>query len=519
MRRDPDALDGSFDLVILGAGITGAGVALDAVLRGLHVALVDRGDFASGTSSISSKLIHGGLRYLEGGQLGLVYEALHERRRLLANAPHLVWPLRFVVPFFAHAVVPPWKWRAGLALYDLLAGRDNLPPSRGRTRAWLRARHPGLRGEGLLGGGEYSDAQMDDARLCLAVVRSAAAAGAVVCNYAEAVGFERSSGQVTAVRVVDRWTGREHRLGARVVVNATGPWSDTIRRLAGEGDGPLLAPTRGVHLVAPGRGLTTGYLLLHPRDGRVFFVLPWLGKTVIGTTDTDCPDGPEAVVATDTDISYLLEGFNRFFAPGLDRHDLLSSFAGVRPLALSRPGEPSARSREWRLVAGKSGLLHVVGGKYTTYRHMAEKTTDAVMQRLGRRGVCRTRAYRLDGAPEGSWLEYEARAVVEVSGRQGLDEATARHLVRRYGRRVGEVAAVLARDRSLRRPVTVGEPDVVGELVYQREQEMACVAEDHLLRRTRLGLFQPGLRERRGEVEIGLDRVSEDVPSPERLLP
>src|SRR5215831_15442464 len=185
MIRTLDALtDGPFDLLVLGGGITGAGVALDAALRGLRVALLDKGDFASGTSSLSSKLVHGGLRYLEHGQLGLVYEALHERRRLLHNAPHLVRPLRFLIPFYAGSRVPAWQWRAGLALYDLLAGRGNLPLGRGRTAAWLRGRHPGLAPAGLQGGGEYSDAQMDDARLCLEVVRTAAEHGAAVCNHA-----------------------------------------------------------------------------------------------------------------------------------------------------------------------------------------------------------------------------------------------------------------------------------------------------------------------------------------------
>jgi glycerol-3-phosphate dehydrogenase len=497
MRRDPDALLGqAFDLVVVGAGITGAGVALDAALRGLRVALLDKGDFASGTSSLSSKLVHGGLRYLEHGQLGLVYEALHERRRLLHNAPHLVRPLRFLIPFYAGARVPAWQWRAGLALYDVLAGRGNLPLSRGRTRAWLRGRHPGLAAEGLRGGGEYSDAQMDDARLCLEVVRTAAEHGAAVCNYAEVTGFETAGGQLTGVRVVDRLGGREGLVRAGVVVNACGPWSDAVRRLAGEDPGPLLAPTKGVHLVAPGRGLSAGFLLLHPRDGRVFFVLPWLGKTLIGTTDTDCDEPPDELSVTAADVDYLLEGHNRFFRTALGRADVLGSFAGLRPLARSRPGEPSARSREWRLAAGPTGLLSVVGGKYTTYRHMAEKITDEVMRRLGRRRPCRTRAFRLDGAPEGSWPDYGAGAVAWVCRQYGLSDAVARHLVGRYGRRVGEVAAHVARDPALAGPVVAGEPDLLAELAYQREQEMACRPEDFLLRRTRLGLFRPGLLSR-----------------------
>src|SRR5262249_32377516 len=226
MRRDLGALGGeAFDLLVLGGGITGAGVALDAALRGLRVALVEKGDFASGTSSISSKLVHGGLRYLEHGAFGLVYEALHERARLLRNAPHAVRPLRFVLPFYQGSRVPGWKWRAGLLLYDLLAGAGNLRPSRARAAAALRREFPDLRRAGLAGGAEFFDAQMDDARLCVEVVRTAAAQGAVVANYVEAVAFETHAGRVSGVRALDHLGGRELRVQARQVLNATGPWA------------------------------------------------------------------------------------------------------------------------------------------------------------------------------------------------------------------------------------------------------------------------------------------------------
>ncbi len=490
MRRDVDALQAQpFDLLVLGGGITGAGVALDAALRGLRVALIDKGDFASGTSSVSSKLVHGGIRYLEQGHVGLVYEALHERRRLLHNAPHLVWPLRFVIPAYQDSRVPLWKYRAGLLLYDLLAGPGNLQRSQAHTPAWLRRHVPQLRPEGLVGAAEYADAQMDDARLVIEVLRSAAGHGAAACNYVEAVAFEGPG----AVRTVDHLSGRELRLRASVVLNAAGPWSDAVRRLAGEDAEPLLAPTKGAHLVAPGRGFRTGFLLLHPRDGRVFFVLPWLGKTLLGTTDTDWQGSPDDLAVTEDDISYLLEGFNHHFAEALERRDLLGTFAGVRPLARTRPGDPSARSREWRLVAGPTSLLSAVGGKYTTYRHMAEKITDEVVRRLGRGAPCRTRAFRLDGAPVAEWPLYREAAVTEIAQRHRLPEATARHLVRRYGAGAGEVAAVLARDPSLARPVVDGEPDILAEFHFHREREMACRPADFLLRRTRLGLFHPGL--------------------------
>src|SRR6185437_7089826 len=252
--------NGPFDLLILGGGITGAGVALDAVLRGLRVALIDKGDFASGTSSLSSKLVHGGLRYLEQGDFRLVYEALHERGRLLRNAPHLVHPLRFVLPFYANARVPSWKFRIGLVLYNFLAGVRNIRRSRATSLSRLRHEFPGLRTEGLRGGAEYFDAQMDDARLCLEVLRTAALHGAVIANYVEAIAFDGPD----RVRVRDRHGGREFWIAAKQILNATGPWSDGVRRLAGDNDSPLLPPTKGVHLIAAGRGLPAAFLLLHP---------------------------------------------------------------------------------------------------------------------------------------------------------------------------------------------------------------------------------------------------------------
>jgi glycerol-3-phosphate dehydrogenase len=276
-----------------------------------------------------------------------------------------------------------------------------------------------------------------------------------------------------------------------VILNATGPWADQVRRLAGESSEPLLAPTKGAHLVAPGRGLESAFLLLHPRDGRVFFVLPWLGKTLIGTTDTDVEVTPEQMSVTNEDVDYLLEGHNHHFRPSLARGDLLGTFAGIRPLLRSRPGEPSSRSREWKLVTGPTGLISVVGGKWTTYRMMAEQITDVVMRRLGRRGRCRTRSLPLDGTPNRPWPMFEPAATAALSRRYGLPEASARHLVRRYGRRCDEVARLLK--PALARPIVEGEPDLLVEFAYQREHEMAVRPEDFLLRRTRLGLFHPDL--------------------------
>lgn len=494
MQRTIDAFKNVlFDLLVLGGGITGAGIALDAVLRGWRVALIDKGDFASGTSSVSSKLVHGGLRYLEHGDFHLVYEALHERRRLLQNAPHLVHPLRFLIPFYQEARVPPWKYRIGLMVYDLLAGRSNLHASRRLKLEQLRHEAPGLRSAGLLGGAAYFDAEMDDARLCLEVVGTAALHGACVANYVEALAFEQRGGEITGVRAVDHVGGAQLSIRARHVVNATGPWVDTVCQLAGEQSEPHLQPTKGVHLVAPDRGLTSAFLLLHPADGRVFFVIPWLGKTLVGTTDTLWEESPEPLIVTDADRDYLLAGHNHYFSPPLEQRDILNHFAGLRPLIRARAGEPSSLSREFRLYWSDSGLLSVAGGKYTTYRRMAEVITDTVARRLKRRDRCRTRNFPLDGAPHEPWQQFEPAAAGMLCSRYRLEEDSARHLVHRYGRRAQDVAAYLDRDAALAEPVVPGESDLQMEFLYQRDQEMAIYPADHLLRRTRLGLFRPEL--------------------------
>lgn len=509
MKRMADSLpDEQYDLLILGGGITGAGVALDATLRGFRVALIDKGDFASGTSSVSSKLVHGGIRYLEHGDFRLVYEALHERQRLLDNAPHIVHPLRFIIPFYQGSRMPPWKWRVGLTLYDLLAGKGNIRRSRPLTRKDVRFEVPALRAEKLEGAADYYDAQMDDARLCLEVLRSAASEGAHLCNYTEAVAFEPGADAWSTVRVVDHISGRESTIRARQVLNATGPWVDHVCRMAGDATESHVRPTKGVHLVVANPGFASAFLLLHPADGRVFFVIPWMGdpnhrdarepdsgaKLLIGTTDTLCDEAPDHLTVTDADVGYLLEGYNHHFAPDLTTAHILGTFAGLRPLVRARAGEPSSMSREYHIFKSPSGLLSVAGGKYTTYRHMAEKITDRIARRLGCRRRERTSSYRLDGTPrEGSWMEFAGAAISELRSRYQLPENKARHLVQRYGRRAADVASYLLADPTLAEPIIAGEPDLRVEFRYHRQHEMALRPADFLLRRTRLGLFHPKL--------------------------
>jgi glycerol-3-phosphate dehydrogenase len=499
MHRNPASLsEGVFDLFVIGGGITGAGAALDAAARGRRVALVDKGDFASATSSASSKLVHGGLRYLEHGQMRLVYEALSERRRLLRNAPHLVRPLRFILPFYRGSRMPRWKGRVGLWLYDLLAGSHNLRRSRDLSALRLRRAFPALRGNGLMGGAEYHDAQMDDARLCLEVVLTAAQHGATVANYVEVTGLDTSG----EVELRDTVSGERFTARAWQILNATGPWVDAVRRLAGERDAPPeLQPTKGVHVILRGtpfaaggepRSRATGFTLLHPQDGRVFFVLPWQGHTLLGTTDTFCDEPADSLTVTPTEEQYLLDGYNNYFSPPLTLADVRGRFAGLRPLLRSAPDQPSARSREFKIIEGPGHLLSVAGGKWTTYRHMAEVIVDRIEDRLGGHRSCRTAGLPLVGTPAGPWDEFAAKESAALASESGFAPELASHLVNRYGRRARDVATVVRASDGLR-PVVADEPDVVGEWDYQRREEMALTRADLLLRRSRIGMWHEEL--------------------------
>ncbi|HEX6059255.1 MAG TPA: glycerol-3-phosphate dehydrogenase/oxidase, partial [Gemmatimonadaceae bacterium] len=350
-----------FDVLVVGGGITGAGIARDAALRGLSVALVERDDFASGTSSRSSRLVHGGVRYLEHGHLHLVFESSAERRRLLRLAPHLVRPLRFVWPVYRGARVPRWKLSAGLTLYDLLALFRNVAPHRPLSARGVLAEEPALAREALVGGAAYYDAATNDARLTLANAVGAVEAGAVVLNHAELRALARTDGRITGATILDRLGGGEIAARARVVVNAAGPWSDAVRRLAEPGTGAGLHGTKGVHVTVPrerigNRGAVT---LLSPLDGRVMFVLPAGRHAIVGTTDTETQATPDDVRATTADIDYLLRSANAFFPEArLGRDDVVAAWAGVRPLVASQYGAgTTAASREHALARGPSGLL------------------------------------------------------------------------------------------------------------------------------------------------------------------
>jgi glycerol-3-phosphate dehydrogenase len=474
--------EGAFDVLVIGGGITGAGVARDAAMRGLSVALVEASDFASGTSSRSSRLVHGGVRYLEHGQLGLVFEACRERRILATIAPHLVRPLQFLWPVYEKARIKLWKLRAGLFLYDALALGRNLGTHRTLSAHVVTALEPELRHMGLVGGASYFDAATDDIRLTLATVMSARDAGAIVLNHVSVHDLLMTSEGVCGARAVDLRTGIDVEIRARTVVNAAGPWSDAIRRMAEPQARRAVRGTKGVHVSVPrDRIRNNGALtLLSPIDGRVMFVLPAGPFCIIGTTDTEYDGRPERVRATKSDVTYLLRSANAFF-PGahLLESDVVAAWAGIRPLVASGDKDPDSVSREHAVSWTVPGLLSVTGGKLTTYRSMAVDVMDTIARRL-RVGHRRAATHR-ESLPGGDIASVEdelalARATV---GAPDISE----HLVHAYGTRWRAIWQMASVDRALAERLVPELPYIAAELDWGVTHEMARTLGDLLIRR------------------------------------
>jgi glycerol-3-phosphate dehydrogenase len=484
----PHALDslatGAFDVLVVGGGITGAGVARDAAMRGLRTALVEQDDFASGTSSRSSRLVHGGVRYLEHGQLRLVFESSAERRVLRRIAPHLVRPLAFVWPVYRGARVARWKLTAGLMLYDLLALFRNVGRHQRLSRRGVLAREPRLRSEALVGGARYWDAATDDARLTLATVRSAIAAGATVFNHARVTSLVMAEGRVTGARVADAIGGSTIDVRARVVVNATGPWSDAVERMADGAARPAVRGSKGVHIsVARHRIDNVGALtLLSPRDGRVMFVLPAGDFSIVGTTDTYETVDPGQVRASEADVAYLLDAANHFFpSANLTRDDVVSAWAGLRPLMAVQGGsdDPSAASREHTIAEQVPGLVSVTGGKLTTYRTMASEVVDAAQRSLGMRpSGSRTAQLPLAGGALRD-CGREIAAAAELTG----DASVASRLVQAHGDAWRAVWSFASDDRALAERIEPSRPYLLAELAYAVREELAVTLGDLLIRR------------------------------------
>ncbi|HEY7745423.1 MAG TPA: glycerol-3-phosphate dehydrogenase [Desulfuromonadales bacterium] len=500
----------SHDVLIIGGGINGAGIARDLAMRGLRVALVEKGDFASGASSASTKLIHGGVRYLERFAFRLVFEACRERRILQLIAPHLVRPIPFFIPVYRDDPRSLAAIRTGMSLYDLLAMFRNTHPHSILDTEEALQREPALRPEGLSGVALYWDCRMDDARLCLENILAARELGADIANYLEVTGFIKTAGRVRGVRVLDRETGQDLEVCAEVVVNTTGPWLDRLCSLDGEATNKL-RPTRGTHILVPriNRGEEALYLTAG-RDDRLFFVIPWGELSLVGTTDVDDPGDPDLVAPTESDIEYLLsETARHLHGRVLNRADVVAAFAGLRPLVAESTAAASRVSREHRLFESASGLLSVGGGKYTTYRAVAAEVAGRVTERLGRgHGRSLTHRIPLPGGATGNFASYLHREVRNLSAEYGLPPAELAGLLSLYGSRTPRLLTLLREEPALARPIVEDSPLLAVQVAYATDFEMARTPEDVLRRRTPLALQTGrGLRELEGVAALMSQRL------------
>jgi glycerol-3-phosphate dehydrogenase len=500
-----------FDVLVVGGGITGAGVALDAATRGYSVALLERADFASGTSSRSSKLVHGGLRYLQNFDLGLVREALLERQLMVALAPHLVHPLPLVVAAFEGAR-PDRLMGVGLNLYDVMSvDRDRIRRARGRKSksespaagdpsargfdSWSPERHrvisgaeviemiPALAAREPTSGYLFYDCQTDDVRLVLTILGEAERFGAICANRLHATGLIELEGSTRGANVSDTETGQEFEVRAANVVNATGVWADELRpsELHDEAELPVIRPSRGTHItVSPENLPLVAGAIVPAGGGRTIFALPWLGRTLIGTTDNDYQGELTHVAPSDQDIDYLLSAVNEFFGRELSSADITGAYAGVRPLISSSDPKKSVDiSRKAELYETSSGMITITGGKLTTWRRMAKMTVDRLVEREARDAPCRTHEIPLGQAIDAADLR-------RVSG---VPEDSYQALAARYGHAAHEVLDLALADQRLAAAIVPGFPDILAEVVMAARREQARGIADVLLRRTRLGLL------------------------------
>jgi glycerol-3-phosphate dehydrogenase len=478
MRRDFPALQGKFDLLVCGGGIYGAWTAYDAALRGLKVALVEQGDWASATSSSSSKLIHGGLRYLETYDFKLVRKALKERKMLLRVAPHRVWPLRFGVPVYADSRNGTLLLKAGLTLYDTLAGFPGAPMRHHHHGQHEFAGHfPFLDEASLKGGFTYGDAQTDDARLVLELVAGAMAHGAVCVNYAKLVAWNEQRGQMCGATVRDSVSGTTMQVRASQCVSTSGQW--TTMTAQGRAWCRL---SKGCHLVMPALPTSEAILLTAKDDGRVFFIIPWYGRTLLGTTDTDYCGDIEHVQVEDAEVEYLLAAANRYLKTAWTKADVIGSYAGVRVLKQSDAAHPSAASRDWELKTGGNGLLFAIGGKLTSAREDASVIVDMVCTRLGRATACASRGRDFPWKPQREYPLWAEENIAQAR-RLGIDAESANWLLRRHGNRVAQVFLLIEETPQLAARIVSELPFIHADLALCARDEMVLHLPDLMRRR------------------------------------
>ncbi|MBI3912911.1 MAG: glycerol-3-phosphate dehydrogenase/oxidase [Chloroflexi bacterium] len=473
-----------FDLLIIGGGITGVGIARDAALRGFSVALIDKGDFASGTSSKSSKLVHGGVRYLELFQFGLVFEASRERRTLMQIAPHLVRAVPFIFPVYRDGRWPAWLIDLGLWTYDALALFRNAGRHHMLSRAAVAEKTRGIDIGNITRGAYYFDAQVDDARLTLETIRAAHRAGAVAANYVQVDALAKADARVVGADAHDMLTGEKISIRARVVVNATGVWSDGLAQMDDPRARRRLRPTKGAHIFVARERIGTENAATFPsfQDKRIMFLIPWGKFTIIGTTESDFDGDYDRVYADARDVAYILAAANHAFPLAkLFRADVISAYAGLRPLVNEGGKNATQTSREHLIWVSESGLITIAGGKLTTYRAMAEQLVNRVAKILRdefnvvAKQKCATA--RLPLVASDSALEF---------ARDGLGEDVAAHLARAYGANAARVAALAHADGRAARRIAEALPYLWAEVDYAMENEMPATLVDFLARRTHI---------------------------------
>ncbi|MGB9093992.1 MAG: glycerol-3-phosphate dehydrogenase/oxidase, partial [Gallionella sp.] len=473
-----------FDLLVCGGGIYGAWTAYDAALRGLSVAIVEQGDWAGATSSASSKLIHGGLRYLETYDFKLVRKAIRERQRLLELAPHRVWPLRFGVPVYNDSRIGMLQMKAGLTLYDFLAGFPGKELAHRRFgSSEFSERFPFLADTGLKGGFTYGDAQTDDARLVLELIDGAMEAGAVCVNYCRLTGLIEVDGRACGATVLDRINDNSAQVLARQIVQTSGQWAS-----ASEPGRDWCRLSRGVHIVMPGTLSDEALLLTAKSDGRVFFMIPWYGMTLVGTTDDDYNGEPGPVPVEPGDIAYLLAAANRYLKKAWTEQDIVGSYAGVRVMKRSDQASPSDVSRDWELKTANNGVHYSIGGKLTSAREDAACIVDTVCGQLGVDMPCATSERRLPWAPQTDFAAWSA-AIDARAERLGIDHECAKWLKRRHGKRAEQVLDGVEAEPQLAERIVATLPLICADLLFCARNEMVIHPDDLLRRRIPLSIL------------------------------
>lgn len=466
----------TFDLLVCGGGVYGAWVAYDAALRGLRVAIVEQDDWGGATSSASSKLIHGGLRYLESFEFGLVRKSLAEREMLLKVAPHRVWPLRFGVPVYGDSRVGALRLKAGLSLYDLLAGNfSSRQAHRHFRRDQFLERFPLLNAAGLKSGFSYADAQTDDARLVLELIDGAMSYGAICVSHCRLQSFIEKNGRASGAVVRDRLTGGEVDIGAGQIVSTTGHW--LTEKYSGS-----CRLSKGVHLVLPDAGIADALLLTAPSDGRVFFIIPWYGRTLLGTTDTDYSGDLNRVAAEESDIAYLLSSANHYLRTSWSKKDVVGCYAGLRALKHEAVASPSALSREWQMETAANGVHYSIGGKLTAAREDAASITDVVCRQLGIKAQCATQGRLFPWAPDQERFD----EIITSAQQAGADLECATWLVRRHGKRAAAIVRTMKDEPPLARRIVSELPLIYADLLFCARNEMVVHLDDLLRRRVPL---------------------------------